>query len=88
MPKYRVRFYREVTTTDRHSIVVEAGSPDAARERVRAWGGNEIDLTDEEVLTEQLEKEGDVIGSEFVGLAGDDDPYEVEETDADGFPIN
>lgn len=87
MAHYQVRFYKLITTLDRHIIVVEADSPDAARAKVQAWGDGDIDLTDAEWMTEALEREGDVTDAEFAGLALLPDPYAVIETDADGMPI-
>lgn len=82
MKKYRVRFYKNVTTCDRHSIEVEASSSDEARARVLEWGN----LTDDELLTEELEREGDVVDSEFSDLAFPDDPYAVVEVDPAPLP--
>lgn len=75
--KYRVRFYRHVTTVDRHEITIEADSPEEARKRVNQWGKGEIELTDEECSTENLIKEGEVISSEFDELEEEDHPYAV-----------
>jgi hypothetical protein len=75
--QFRVRFYKHTTTADRHSITVNANSPNEARNRVRKWGKGELQLSHEEEVSEELEREGDVIESEFNALEQHADPYAV-----------
>jgi hypothetical protein len=79
---YRVRFYKQTTTTDRHSIAVRASSPEAARDRVEAWGTGKIELTEAEELTDELEREEGIDASEFSQLEEEGDPYAVVELEA------
>jgi hypothetical protein len=74
---YRVRFYKATTTADRHTIVVRASSPEAARERVNAWGEGKLELTPEEEESENLEKEGEITDSAFSELEEQDHAYAV-----------
>jgi len=72
--KYRVRFWKNVTTCDQHSIVVEAADEEAAKQRVIDSfyaDENGVELTDEEITSETLEKEGEVVESEFVEILED-----------------
>lgn len=75
--KFRVRFYKNVTTCDRHSIEVEAANEVHARAKVTDWGKGEIELTDAELATENLEKEGEVVETEFDSLEDEDDANAV-----------
>lgn len=79
MKKFRVRFYRACTTVDRHAITVEAETPEAARDKVQAWGKGELELTDAEELTENLEKDGDIDDTEFRGLLEPDERCDAVE---------
>lgn len=79
MKKFRVRYYKEETSSVRYDIEVEAESPEAARERVRANMTGEVeDLTDEEIDSESSGKE-ELHTSEFSQLEEVSDPYAVEE---------
>lgn len=81
---FRVRFFMLTTTCDRHSIQVRASGPDAAKARVDAWRRELIELTHDEELTENLDKEMDVQDSQYDGLAEQpwDAPTELEEATA------
>lgn len=78
MPKYCVRFYKRESSIVRCDIEVEAGSPEAARQRVEDAMNGEVDLTDEEWESEGADKE-EVDGSEFLRLEDEDDPNAVVE---------
>ena len=87
MTTYRVRFFKNVTTCDRHTIEVEADSPEEARAKVLEWGsGDDSQLTDEELATENLEKEGEVVDSVFSELEEADHPSAVVEIEPDPLP--
>ena len=83
---FRVRFYKNCTTSDRHTIAVQADSPEAARQRVLDWGQGRIDLTRAEEGSENLEREGEVIDSVFEGLEDEDQPYAVVQITAEPLP--
>ena len=78
MAKYDVKFWRSTVTADRICITVEADSPEAARIKVLAWGTGEGGLSEEEEMTEYLEKE-EVLDSEFDGLVDETYPNAVTE---------
>lgn len=74
--RYNVKFWRSCTTADRCSITVEADSPQAARAKVLAWGTGVGELTEEEELSETVERE-EVQNSEFDALLDATEPYAV-----------
>lgn len=77
--KYQVRYYKDETSSVRYDIDVEADSPEAAVERVRANMTGEVeDLTDEELNTERSGKE-ELVTSEFDQMADPTDLYAVTE---------
>lgn len=84
---FRVRFYKEEATVDRFSITVRENGPEEARQRVRAWGEGNIELTDEEAESEHYERQADTLACEFSALEEADDPYAAVECDADGQDI-
>lgn len=57
MARFEVEFIREETSVERYSVLVEADSAEAAREKVRLhYMEGEETLTDEEENTETHEK--------------------------------
>ena len=69
MTKFVIEFYRSTTTTDTHEIEVEADNEMEAREKIRAcFEDGEDTLTQEELATEEMVREGEISGSEFDGF--------------------
>lgn len=77
--QYIVRFYKDFTTRDRCTITVTADSPTEARNKVAEWGLTGDGLTDAEMSTETIDRQGEVQDSTFYGLAEEGDPYAVIE---------
>jgi hypothetical protein len=81
-----VRFYQNTTTCDRHCVVVRANDGEEAKARVKAWQLGQIELTEAEERSEELEREGDVVAGEFDGLA-EDERYAPFECDKHGAAV-
>lgn len=75
MAKYKVDFYQSVTTIDRQSMIIEADSPEQARQKVDTWGNTGLGLTQEEENSGKTEKEGEVTKTEFYGVGRKDEVY-------------
>ena len=76
MPKYCVRYYKTETSLVRYDMTVEAADEAAARARVQDYWENDGELTDEELNTEQSDKEFPD-GTQFAYLADEHEPFAV-----------
>ncbi len=76
MPKFCVRYYKIETNIVRYEMTVEAADEMAARQRVFDGFKGDVELTDEELETEQSGKEFSE-GTVFSHMEDPNEPFAV-----------